>query len=68
MATAYMRFLRDALDQLGMDTLSALSENTGYGLSTIGDFFDKPLSTERVIVTLRNGLKQSELVAENRDL
>jgi two-component system, NtrC family, nitrogen regulation response regulator NtrX len=32
------------------------------------DFFDKPLSTERVIVTLRNVLKQSELVAENRDL
>jgi two-component system nitrogen regulation response regulator NtrX len=32
------------------------------------DFFDKPLSTERVIVTLRNVLKQSELFAENRDL
>jgi two-component system, NtrC family, nitrogen regulation response regulator NtrX len=32
------------------------------------DFFDKPLSTERVIVTLRNVLKQSELSAENRDL
>ena len=32
------------------------------------DFLDKPLSSERVIVTLRNVLKQSELVAENRDL
>src|SRR5262245_2402056 len=32
------------------------------------DFFEKPLSTERVIVTLRNVLKQSELSAENRDL
>jgi two-component system, NtrC family, nitrogen regulation response regulator NtrX len=32
------------------------------------DFFDKPLSTERVIVTLRNVLKQFELSAENRDL
>ena len=32
------------------------------------DYFEKPLSTERVIVTLRNVLKQSELTAENRDL
>jgi two-component system nitrogen regulation response regulator NtrX len=32
------------------------------------DFFEKPLSTERVIVTLRNVLKQSALSAENRDL
>jgi two-component system nitrogen regulation response regulator NtrX len=32
------------------------------------DYFEKPLSTERVIVTLRNVLKQSELSAENRDL
>src|SRR6186713_1289245 len=32
------------------------------------DFLDKPLSSERVIVTLQNALKQSELRAENRDL
>jgi len=32
------------------------------------DYFEKPLSTERVIVTLRNVLKQFELSAENRDL
>ena len=32
------------------------------------DFLDKPLSSERVIVTLRNVLRQSELSAENRDL
>jgi two-component system nitrogen regulation response regulator NtrX len=32
------------------------------------DYFEKPLSTERVIVTLRNVLRQSELSAENRDL
>ncbi len=32
------------------------------------DFLDKPLSTERVIVTLQNALKQSELRSENREL
>jgi len=32
------------------------------------DFFEKPLSSERVIVTLQNVLKQSELRTENRDL
>jgi two-component system nitrogen regulation response regulator NtrX len=32
------------------------------------DFLDKPLSSERVIVTLRNVLRQSELTTENRDL
>jgi two-component system nitrogen regulation response regulator NtrX len=32
------------------------------------DFLDKPLSSERVIVTLRNVLRQSELSSENRDL
>jgi len=32
------------------------------------DFFEKPLSSERVIVTLHNVLKQSELSTENRDL
>src|SRR5262245_16587947 len=32
------------------------------------DFLDKPLSSERVIVTLQNVLKQSELRTENRDL
>jgi len=32
------------------------------------DFFEKPLSSERVIVTLHNVLKQSELSSENRDL
>src|SRR5262245_34601793 len=32
------------------------------------DFLDKPLSSERVIVTLRNVLRQSELSNENRDL
>ena len=32
------------------------------------DFLDKPLSSERVIVTLRNVLRQSELSTENRDL
>jgi two-component system nitrogen regulation response regulator NtrX len=32
------------------------------------DFLDKPLSSERVIVTLQNVLKQSELRSENRDL
>jgi len=32
------------------------------------DFLDKPLSSERVIVTLRNVLRQSELTSENRDL
>ena len=32
------------------------------------DFLDKPLSSERVIVTLRNVLRQSELTSENREL
>src|SRR5687768_11012857 len=32
------------------------------------DFLDKPLSSERVIVTLRNVLRQSALRSENRDL
>jgi len=32
------------------------------------DFLDKPLGSERVIVTLRNVLKQSALTTENRDL
>ena len=32
------------------------------------DFFEKPLSSERVIVTLQNVLRQSELSTENRDL
>ncbi len=32
------------------------------------DFLDKPLSSERVIVTLQNALKQSELRSENREL
>jgi two-component system nitrogen regulation response regulator NtrX len=32
------------------------------------DFLDKPLSSERVIVTLQNVLRQSELRTENRDL
>src|SRR6187455_376230 len=32
------------------------------------DFIEKPFTSERVIVTLRNVLKQSELSAENRDL
>jgi len=32
------------------------------------DFLDKPLSSERVIVTLQNVLRQSELTSENRDL
>jgi two-component system nitrogen regulation response regulator NtrX len=32
------------------------------------DFLDKPLSSERVIVTLRNVLRQSALTTENRDL
>ena len=32
------------------------------------DFLDKPLSSERVIVTLQNVLRQSELSSENRDL
>jgi two-component system nitrogen regulation response regulator NtrX len=32
------------------------------------DFLDKPLSTERVIVTLQNALRQSELRSENREL
>jgi two-component system nitrogen regulation response regulator NtrX len=32
------------------------------------DFLDKPLSSERVIVTLRNALTQSELRSENREL
>jgi len=32
------------------------------------DFLDKPLSSERVIVTLRNVLRRSELSTENRDL
>jgi two-component system nitrogen regulation response regulator NtrX len=32
------------------------------------DFLDKPLSSERVIVTLQNVLRQSELRAENREL
>src|SRR5262249_53831080 len=30
------------------------------------DFLDKPLSSERVIVTIQNVLKQSELRQENR--
>src|SRR5689334_12690690 len=32
------------------------------------DFLDKPLSSERVIVTLNNALTQSELRTENREL
>ena len=32
------------------------------------DFLDKPLSSERVIVTLQNALRQSELRSENRQL
>ena len=32
------------------------------------DFLDKPLSSERVIVTLQNALRQSELTSENREL
>jgi two-component system nitrogen regulation response regulator NtrX len=32
------------------------------------DFLDKPLSSERVIVTLQNALRQSELRLENREL
>ena len=32
------------------------------------DFLDKPLGSERVIVTLRNVLRQSALSTENRDL
>src|SRR5687768_13642931 len=32
------------------------------------DFLDKPLSSERVIVTLQNVLRQSALRSENRDL
>jgi two-component system nitrogen regulation response regulator NtrX len=32
------------------------------------DFLDKPLSSERVIVTLQNALKQQELRQENREL
>jgi len=32
------------------------------------DFLDKPLSSERVIVTVQNVLRQSELRSENRDL
>jgi two-component system nitrogen regulation response regulator NtrX len=32
------------------------------------DFLDKPLGSERVIVTLRNVLRQSALSSENRDL
>jgi two-component system nitrogen regulation response regulator NtrX len=32
------------------------------------DFLDKPLSSERVIVTLQNALKQSALRSENREL
>ena len=32
------------------------------------DFLEKPLSSERVIVTLRNALTQSELRTENREL
>jgi two-component system nitrogen regulation response regulator NtrX len=32
------------------------------------DFLDKPLSSERVIVTLQNALKQEELRQENREL
>jgi two-component system nitrogen regulation response regulator NtrX len=32
------------------------------------DFLDKPLSSERVIVTVQNVVRQSELRSENRDL
>src|SRR5689334_18837619 len=32
------------------------------------DFLDKPLSSERVIVTLQNALRQEELRTENREL
>ena len=32
------------------------------------DFIDKPLSSERVIVTIQNALKQDELRRENREL
>jgi len=36
--------------------------------SGAADFLEKPLSSERVIVTLRNVLAQSELRSENREL
>jgi two-component system nitrogen regulation response regulator NtrX len=36
--------------------------------SGAADFLEKPLSSERVIVTLRNVLTQSELRSENREL
>src|SRR5215510_1232153 len=44
--------------------------STAFEASRSGavDFLEKPLSSERVIVTLRNALTQSELRSENREL
>ena len=44
--------------------------STAFEASRSGavDFLEKPLSSERVIVTLRNALTQSELRTENREL
>jgi len=44
--------------------------STAFEASRSGavDFLEKPLSSERVIVTLRNALMQSELRSENREL
>jgi two-component system nitrogen regulation response regulator NtrX len=49
----------------GHGTTSTAFEASRSGAT---DFLEKPLSSERVIVTLRNALMQSELRTENREL
>jgi two-component system nitrogen regulation response regulator NtrX len=66
-----LRKLRDLDDTLpvviisGHGTLATAVEAIKAGAT---DFLDKPLSSERVIVTLHNALKQQELGRENREL
>src|SRR5882672_1429490 len=66
-----LRKLRELDDTLpvviisGHGTLATAVEAIKAGAT---DFLDKPLSSERVIVTLHNALKQRELGRENREL
>src|SRR5438093_8958082 len=66
-----LRKLRELDDTLpvviisGHGTLATAVEAIKAGAT---DFLDKPLSSERVIVTLHNALKQQELGRENREL
>ena len=63
-----MRELNDALPIViisGHATVSTAVEATKLGAF---DFIEKPLSSERVLVTIRNALDQTRLADENRSL